>query len=347
MARTLGELATLIGGELRGDPGLAIGRVASPDRAAAAAIVVVFGETVPEAARAASAIVARPGVDVHGRPSIEVTAPRLALARLLEVLHAPPRPAPGIHPTAVIHEEAVLGADVHVGPYAVLGRCTVGDRAVISTHCVLGDGVRIGAEAMLHARVTVLERCEVGNRTILHAGVVVGGDGFGYEPGPAGLVKIPQVGNVVIGDDVEVGALSALDRAALPEESTRIGHGTKIDNLCQIAHGVEVGRHAVICGCSAVGGSTVIGDGAVLGGAVSIRDHMQIGAGAQIGGATAVARDVEPGASVYGSPSRPVQEQLRIQAALNRLPDLLQRVRSLEKRLDRTAPSRADRPTEG
>jgi UDP-3-O-[3-hydroxymyristoyl] glucosamine N-acyltransferase len=346
MARTLGELAALIGGELRGDGEVRIERVSPPDRGSDGSIVVLFGEAAPEGVRSASAVVVKSGTEVSGMDAIEVAAPRLALARLLETLHAPPRPAPGVHPTAVVHEDAVLGAEVHVGPYAVLGRCTVGDRAVISTHCILGDGVRIGTDAMLYPRVTVLDRCEVGDRSVLHAGVVVGGDGFGYEPGPAGLVKVPQVGNVVIGDDVEVGALTAFDRAALPEESTRIGQGTKIDNLCQIAHGVEVGRHAVICGCCAIGGSTTIGDGAVLGGAVAIGDHTRIGAGAQLGGATALGRDVEPGAAIYGYPGRPLQEQLRIQAALSRLPDLLQRMRSVEKRLDRVAPSKPDRPSE-
>ncbi len=347
MGKQLGELATLVGGDLQGPAATVVERVASPGAAGPGAIVVLFGESLPEGADRAAALVTRAGVDTGGVPSISVSAPRLALAILLDALHAPPRPAPGIHPTAVVHEEAVLGADVHIGPYAVLGRCTVGDRSIVEAHCVLGDGVALGEDCRLHPRVTVLTGCVLGARCTLHAGVVVGSDGFGYEPGPAGIAKIPQVGNVVVGDDVEIGALSAIDRATLPEESTRIGVGVKIDNLCQIAHNVRVGRHSIICACAAVGGSTTIGDGAILGGAVAIRDHMQIGAGAQLGGATAVARDVEPGASMYGYPARPVQEQLRIQAALSRLPDLLTRVRSIEKRLDRGGQRRSEPKDEG
>lgn len=342
-ALSLSAIADLLEGVLDGPPDHMVTGVGTPSCQEEDRIVAVFADAVPESVGASVAVVVRPDAETGGRPAVRVANPRLALARLLATLHAVPQPEPGVHPSAVVHPEARLGAGVSVGAGAVLGVCELGEGVIVSPLCYIGDGVRIGAGTLLHPRVTVLRDCTVGARCILHAGAVVGADGFGFEPGPAGLVRVPHVGAVIVGDDVEIGALTAVDRATLPGEVTTIGSGAKVDNLCQIAHNCTIGRHAVLCGCTGVAGSVTIGDGAVLGGSVMVRDHVTVGAGAQVGGGSGLMQDVEAGASVFGFPARPVQQELRVIASLGRLPELAQRVRELEKRLERMGAQQSQR----
>jgi UDP-3-O-[3-hydroxymyristoyl] glucosamine N-acyltransferase len=199
--------------------------------------------------------------------------------------------------------------------------------------------VIIGADCILHPRVVVQDRCELGQRVILHPGAVIGADGFGYLPPisrDSGLIKIPHLGNVVLEDDVEVGANSAIDRSKFG--STRIGAGTKIDNLCQIGHGCQIGRHCIICGGCGIAGSVVIEDGATLAGGVGVSDNCRIGAGARLAGHAAVSRDVPPGESWGGSPALLGRKWLRGQVLLARLPDML-------PHLLRDAPNRPQGPS--
>lgn len=330
MTVRLEDLAHIVGGTVEGGGDTEVSAVADPHEALPGDIAAVFGSSVPDGCRA-SAVVVRPGCDSRGLPCIRVDSPRLALVTLLQVLHPVPEPVAGIHETAVVSPQAQLGEGVSIGPLAVVGAATVGNGTRISSQCTVGDGVQIGRGCVLHAGVRVLDGCVLGDRVIIHAGSVIGADGFGYEATATGLVKIPQVGNVVIEDDVEIGALTAVDRGTLPRSSTVIGRGAKLDNLVQIGHNVRIGQHAIVCGQTGVGGSSLIGNGAVLAGKVGVSDHRTVGDGAIIGGMSAIYRDVQPGAQVLGVPARPRMEQHRVQAALTSLPELLKRVKRLER----------------
>jgi UDP-3-O-[3-hydroxymyristoyl] glucosamine N-acyltransferase len=329
--RTLGEIARSLGGTLGGPEELEVDRVAHPSACGSGAICVWFAEGAPpELPEGAACVVGEDAAPPNG-PHIRVPTPKSALAELLRLLHPEAPPEPGVHPTAVVSAAAEIGADVHIGAHTVIGAASIGARCIVGAQSYLGDGVTIGEDTRLFPRVTVLDGCTIGARVRIHSGTIIGADGFGYEPGPEGLVKVPQVGTVVVEDDVELGASVAIDRATLPGTATVVGRGTKVDNLVQVGHNVRVGQMAVICGLAGLAGSCTIGDGAVVGGAVGIRDHIEIGAGARIGGKAAVTRSVLPGEDVMGHPARPVQEHLRIQAALSRLPEVLRRLRALEK----------------
>lgn len=333
VSHSLADLAKVLGGALEGPGDVTVEAVGDPAASAVGEIIVWREETPVPADAAASAVVARHGVDCGGRPVIRVESPRLALALLLAVLHPEPQPEPGIHETAVIDPEADIAPDVHVGAHATIGRARIGAGTVVGASCFVDDGVSVGAGCRLFPRVVLIEGTRLGDRVRIHAGSVLGADGFGYEPQPTGLAKVPQRGGVEIGDDVEIGALTAIDRSTLPGSFTRVGAGTKIDNLVQIAHNVQVGRCCFICACCGIAGSTTVGDGAVLGGQVGVRDHVTIGAGAQLAGASAVYGNVPEGATYGGWPARPHRQFLYIEASLRRVPDLLKTVKALEKRV--------------
>lgn len=229
------------------------------------------------------------------------------------------RPGPvtgetGVSPAAHVHPEARLEPGVTVEAGAVIGRgAAIGTGSVIAPGAIIGRDCRIGRDCFIGPAASV-QFSFVGNRVVLHGGVRLGTDGFGYVPGPAGLEKFPQIGRVIVQDDVEVGANTTVDRGAL--DDTVIGEGAKIDNLVQIAHNVRIGRFCVIAGHSGVSGSVVIGDGAMLGGGVGIADHVTIGAGAHIAAGSGVMRDVPAGARVAGAPAKPVRDFFREVAAL-------------------------------
>ena len=331
---TAEQIAARIGGKLLG-PAATITGIDSLESATPEQITFIRdpGHAGRWSTSRAGAVLVGPGVEIDatGRPVIRVDDADLAVAAVLEMFAPPPvRPTPGVHPAAVVESSAVLGTGVAVGPGCYVGhRVRIGDRTILHANVTVLDESVLGGDCELFPSVVIRERCELGDRVILHPNVVIGADGFGYRPSTdprkPGLVKIPQIGTVRIGNDVEIGAGSCVDRAKFA--ATVIGDGTKIDNLCQIAHNCIVGRCCVIAGQAGLAGSVTLGDGVVVGGRTGIRDHITIGAGARIAGAAAVVEDVPAGASVAGYPAREARQALREYAAMRWLPDLVKLMR--------------------
>ena len=330
----LRELAARLGCTLRGDGEVEVRRVAAIDAAGTGDITFVANPRYASrlGSTRASAVILSPEL-VTPLPSLLSANPYLVFARAVALLHPQPRPAPGVHPSAQVAPTAALGEGVHVGALAVIGaRARVGARTVLHPHVVLYEGVEIGTECLLHSGVQVRERCRLGNRVVIQNGTVIGGDGFGFAKDDAGRYeKIPQLGTVVIEDDVEIGALTAVDRAALGE--TRIGRGTKIDNLVQVGHSVTIGSDTVLAGQVGIAGSSRIGSGVTLAGQVGVVGHLTIGDGVVVTAQTGVPRSLEPGAIVSGSPAIDNRSWLKATAIFAKLPELQKRLRELERKL--------------
>jgi UDP-3-O-[3-hydroxymyristoyl] glucosamine N-acyltransferase len=328
------ELADAIEGRLEGGADPEITGTAPLDRAGPADLSIFSSAQYAADAAATRAGVVLVATDLAGRlradaPRIVVPKPHAALPVLLRLLHPPEPAVPGVAPTAVIGAGVVLGHDVSIGHYSVIGDGTVvGDGAVTAAHVVVGRHCRIGAGAYLHPHVTVYDGVVLGARTILHSGARIGVDGFGYSSSRAGHVKIPHVGGCILGEDVEVGANSTIDRGSIGD--TVIGSGCKIDNLVQIGHNVRLGEHCIVVSQVGVSGSVRTGDFVTLGGQAGIGGHLTIGSGATVAAQAGVFGDIPPGATYSGYPARPHREALRAQAALFRLQDLMKRVRALE-----------------
>ena len=281
----------------------------------------------------ASAIILGEDIPPVGIPSLRTEDPYLAFARALEIFFIPPAPAKGIHPTAVVAKDAEIGSGVCIGAYAVIGsRCKIGADSVLHPHVVLYPDVTLGDRCVLHSFVVVRELCRIGNRVILQNGVVIGSDGFGFAPTKEGtFYKICQTGRVVIEDDVEVGANTTIDRAAVGD--TVIHTGAKLDNLVQIGHGAEVGEHSVLAAQVGLAGSTRLGRGVWVGGQAGFAGHLEVGDKAIITAQSGTSHDIAPGAVVSGSPAFENAAWLRSVAAFSKLPDLVRRVRELEKEI--------------
>jgi UDP-3-O-[3-hydroxymyristoyl] glucosamine N-acyltransferase len=323
------ELAVKLGGELIGNASVEVSSVSAALSAGVGA--VTFAESPKHLKDAvssgASAIIAGNGmkgqaIRLENRALIFVKNPRVAFAQTLALFHPPAQFEAGVHSTAVIGKNVQLGSAVHVGACAVVkdgGR--IGDRTVIDAGSVIGDGTVIGEDCVIHARVTIYPRVIIGNRVIVHAGTVIGSDGFGYVTDAGQHLKIPQVGNVVIEDDVEIGANTTIDRATLG--STIVKRGTKIDNLVQIAHNNVIGEHCLLAAQVGLAGSVTLGKYVALGGQVGVGDHITIGDQTMIGGQGGVIGDVPPKQILWGTPTQPNREWLRQLAALKRLPEII------------------------
>jgi UDP-3-O-[3-hydroxymyristoyl] glucosamine N-acyltransferase len=277
--------------------------------------------------RASAVIVAE---DFPAIPATMLRAkdPYLSFARALELFHQPVRYAPGMHPTAVLHPTAKVGAHAHIGPYVVIDEhVEIGEHAVLLAHVVIYRGVKIGSHFFAHAHAVVRENCRLGNHVLLQNGVVVGADGFGFAKTAEGRWhKIPQPAPVVIGDDVEIQANSCIDRASVGE--TRIGRGVKIDNLVQVGHGSSVGEDALLCSQVGLGGSTEIGARAILTGQVGVVGHCKVGEAAIVTPQSGVANDVAAGALVSGAPAVDHKLWLKYSAILPRLPEMARALRA-------------------
>jgi UDP-3-O-[3-hydroxymyristoyl] glucosamine N-acyltransferase len=338
MSRNLGELAALVGGELRGPADLVISGIAAVDQATSQDITFITGKRyarLAEASQAAAFIVSPEYAEIP-RPLIVVPHPYLAYARIAALFMPPAKRWPGISDQTYLGEGVELGEDVSIAPFVCLGDgVKIGDRATIMAGCVLGQEVVIGSDALIYPNVTILDRCRVGNRVIIHSGAVIGSDGFGFVPTLEGFHKIPQLGAVVIEDDVEIGANCTLDRAALGE--TRIGKGVKLDNLVQVAHNVTIGEHSIIVAQAGIAGSSKLGKKVALGGQAGVVGHIELKDGVQVGAQSGVTHSLPPGQIVLGSPARPHREFLTLNAHFSRLPEMFQRLKELEERLQRLA----------
>ncbi len=332
--RSLGELARLAGGDLEGDASLEIRGFASLESAGPGDLSFVVADRHLPAARrsAAAALIAPPGLDLGGRPAIRVAQPYAAIVAILPVFFPEPVVAPGVHPTAHVADTAHVSATATVAAFTVVGeRAVVESGAVLHPHVFVGPDCRVGEGSVLHPHVVLRARVEIGRRVTVHPGSVLGADGFGYVWDGQAHRKIPQVGRVVVEDDVEIGANVTVDRATLGE--TVIGQGTKIDNLVQIGHNTVVGAGSIIVAQVGIAGSCRIGRGVVLAGQVGIADHVTVGDGAKIGSQAGVHRDVPAGAGMIGTPAMEGGTGLRALAAIGRLPDILRDVRALGRRL--------------
>lgn len=333
----LAELAERLGCKLAGDPELEIEGVAGVEDAQPGHLTFLSNPRYAKRAKQtkASAILVGEQSDELPLAQLVSSNPYLDFARALELFYQAPRPAAGVHPTAVIAVSAEIGEGARIGAYAVVGEdVRIGKNAAIHPHVTIYDGVEIGDDFTAHAQAVVREHCRIGDRVILQNGVVVGGDGYGFAQRADGSHhKIPQAGIVVIEDDVEIQAGSCIDRAAVGE--TRIRRGTKIDNLVQIGHAVEVGEHNIICSQTGVAGSTTLGDHCILAGQVGIINHLKIGNRVLITAQTGVGHDVPDGAKISGSPELDNRQWLRCTAVYNRLPQLDREVKRLKKRLEK------------
>jgi len=331
---TVEEMARQVGGTVVGEGSTVITGAASIETAREGDIV--FAQTPHHFAQAekssGSCILVPRDIRESGKILIQVENPRLAFSTILALCYPPERPDPGVHPSAVLGRDVRLGGDVSIGPYAVIGNAVeLGDRAAIGPGCVIGDRTVIGRETLLYAHVTLYPNCRIGERVTIHSGAVVGSDGFGYVWDGTRHVKIPQVGDVVIDDDVEIGANTCIDRATLG--STMISRGVKIDNLVQVAHNVTVGQHTVLVAQVGIAGSSKIGAGSVLAGQVGVCDHVIIGDGVVVGAKSLVfaGKHVRAGEVVMGYPTRPMRKAKEQLAALAKLPELISEVAELRR----------------
>ncbi len=332
---SLGELAELTGATLIGDPTLPIERLEPLASATAGAVTFCTGAQHGRllAQTGASAVLIHPHqVEANRHASLMVDNPYLAYAHLSQRV-APERAAATIHPTAIIAETAEIGAEVAIGAYTVIGEGVIlGDRCRLGASVVVGEGCWIGADSMIYPQVTLYPHCQIGAKTTLHAGAVIGSDGFGYAKAGVEWVKIAQLGRVVIGDGVEVGANTTIDRGAL--DDTVIGNGVKIDNLVQIAHNVTIGDHTALAGCVGIAGSAHIGQHCAIGGGAGILGHLQIADGVTITATSLVTKSVlEPGTYSSGTPLQPNRDWQKSFARFKQLDEMARRIHQLELQL--------------
>jgi len=333
----LSEIARKLGCELKSDGDVEIRRVAGIDEAGPGDLTFVSNRKYIRRIKStrASAIILGNDVPEAPLPSLRTDDPYLAFAKAIELFYQPPRLEPGIHPSAVIAHDARVGPGASIGPYVVIGiGCVIGANATLHAHATLYPFVTLGDDVVLHTHAIVRECCRLGNRVIIQNGAVIGSDGFGFVPMRDGsYYKITQSGRVLVEDDVEIGANTTIDRAAVGD--TVIRRGAKLDNLVQIGHGSEVGENAVLAAQVGLAGSSHLGPNVKVGGQAGIAGHLKVGDGAVITAQSGTSHDIEPGAVVSGSPVMNTAVWRRAVVALASLPDLLKRVREMEKELDR------------
>lgn len=334
MNTTAGQLAELLDGKLEGDPDLVITGVAKIEEARPGEITFLANPKYERylTSTQATAVIVSETQRAKNACLIRVPDPYQAFAKLLQFFQSSEKPpAKGIHPTAHLGENVTLGRAVCIGPQVVIGdRCKIGDEVLIFPGAVIGDDVTIGGQTVIHTGVSIRFGVQIGSRVCIQDNTVIGSEGFGFAPSEdGGYEKIPQVGTVVIEDEVEIGAGCTIDRATLG--ATRIGKGTKLDNLIQVAHNVVIGANTVIAAQTGISGSTKIGAHCMIGGQVGFVGHITLGKGSMVGAQSGISRSFPPGSKLFGYPAQDHHEQLRIQAHLKKLPELVKQVNRLEK----------------
>lgn len=334
MQKSLKELAALLGGKVIGDEEALVSSLGTLDEATEGQITFLANPkyAAKVSTTRATAVIVSYGAERYGRNVIEVKNPYLAFAKLLSLFHVKPIVPKGVMSGSFIGEDVALGEGITVYPGAYVGDgVKLGNGTVLHPGVVLYDGVEVGENTILHANVTVREGCRIGSRVIVHSGVVIGSDGFGYAPDGKGYQKIPQIGVVVIEDDVEIGACTTIDRAALG--LTLIRKGTKIDNLVQIAHNCVIGENCIIVSQTGISGSTKLGEHVTIGGQVGIVGHLEIGDNVMVGAKSGVHNSIPAGQILSGYPAFPHKEWLKAASSFPKLPELRKAVNALEKKV--------------
>jgi UDP-3-O-[3-hydroxymyristoyl] glucosamine N-acyltransferase len=349
MTKTVGELAAAIGAQLLGDRDIEVHGVASPERAGTHDLVYIEAAKHAEraGASAAACVIAGDNIAISGKAVLRHAHPKVAFAKAAAILVERAPIAAGIHATAIVAPLARLDKNVSIGPYAVIGEdAHIGDGTQIGAHCVIGAGCWIGENCRIHPHVTLYARTRVGNRVEIHAGTVIGADGFGYVFGDGRYWKFPQVGIVEIGDDVEIGANATIDRGSL--DDTRIAQGVKLDNLVHVGHNVQIGAHTVIAAQTGISGSSSVGHHVVIGGQVGIADHCTLEDGAIAGAQAGIptGKTIRAGQTVWGTPAREIGKFKEAYAWYARLPELGARIKEIESKMDvkkqaKSSPQRA------
>jgi UDP-3-O-[3-hydroxymyristoyl] glucosamine N-acyltransferase len=338
---TLGELAMLLGAELRGDAELEVTGVKGIEDAGPTEVTFVANPRYTALARKtkAAAVLVEPAFQDIQAATLRIANPYLAFSRALAAFYMPPAYSPGIHPTAVIHPTAKIGEHAHIGAYVVVGpHVRLGASATLLPHVVLYPGVQVGSHFFAHAHAVVRENCVLGDHVTLENGAVIGSDGFGFAKNESGhWEKIPQSGPVYLGNRVDVQANACIDRATVG--ATLIGDGTKVDNLVQVGHGSHVGENTLLCAQTGLAGSSVIGNNVILAGQTGIAGHCTVGDGVILTAQSAVSHDVPPGKVISGSPGFDNRIWLRAVTIFQRLPELLKRIDRLEKTVSRNVDS--------
>lgn len=348
MPLTAAQIAAHLQGEVVGDPAVVLTGFAPAKAAKAGDLTFAENAEYFEAARqsAASAILVAEDFPAGDKTLIKVKNARVAFARVLPLFFPEHRPPAGVHPTAVVAAGAQVDATAAVGPYCVVeAGAVIGPETILESHVHVGAGAQVGAGCRLFPHVTLYPGVRLGQRVRVHAGTVIGSDGFGYVLDEGRHLKVPQIGTVIIHDDVEIGANVTIDRGALGP--TVIGRGTKIDNLVQIAHNVTIGEHCIIVAQVGIAGSTSLGNYVVLAGQVGIAGHLKIGNQVTVAAQSGVMHDIPDGQKWLGSPAQPDRQTKRQLIAITQLPDLIRRVRELEQKLEKLGENAETEPSSG
>lgn len=343
---TAGDIAALLGAELVGDARTLITGVAGIESAKPGAILFIESEAMLQTAfdSQAAAIIAPEYVAQNVRDALKATDgktakptlltknPRLAFAKVMEYFQPKPLRVAGIHPTAVVEDDVYMGENVTIGAHCYVGhQARIGDNCVLHPNVYVGDGAQISEDCVLYPGVVVEHQVHVGKRVLVHSGSVLGSDGFGYVIDAGKHRKVPQIGTVIIEDDVEIGANVCIDRATIG--ATRVGEGTKIDNLVHIAHNVQIGKNCILCGQVGVSGSVIVEDSVMMAGQAGLADHVSIGKGAILGAKAGIMADVAAGDFVLGSPAISQRDFMKREASSRKLPTTTRALRNLEKQV--------------
>lgn len=340
MNASLSEIAALVQGVVIGDKNLTISALSPIDNIIDNALVFAEGSDNLKQAEASNAIaiIVASNVTRGNKPIIQVSNPFVAFIKLVNHFYPERKPAPGIHPTALIADQVIVGKDVSIGAYVVIeSGSVIGDNCIIKSHVHIGYNVSLGANTTIHPQVTIYDNCKIGARVCIHASTVIGSDGFGYALEDGQHLKFPHVGHVVIEDDVEIGANSVIDRGTLG--TTVIGEGTKIDNLVQVAHSVKLGKHNILCAFTGIAGSTVSGNHVIFAANVGVSDHVRIDDGVILGARSGVPprKHLKQGNIYLGSPARPRDKAIEQELATTRIPLMRRNLKALTEKVAQLA----------